>query len=88
MPTYVTTKNGLRIKLKYGLVTQNQYKQLVSNQKKMIKNLENQLEAKKSLYELHKAMTQGTIYHPHHGQYRFEINNLQRRLNELKNVLK
>lgn len=90
MPTYVTTKNGLRIKLKYGLVTQNQYNKLVSNQKKMIKNLENQLNEKKRLYELHKAMSQGypNIHQPHHGQYRFEINNLQQRLNAIKNVLK
>ena len=55
----------------------------------MIKNLENELKEKKSLYELHKAMTQGyNLHQPHHGQYRHEISNLQRRLNALKTVLK
>jgi hypothetical protein len=82
MPQYVTTK--------FGLMTKNNYNQLNSLHKKMIKNLQNELKEKKSFYELHKAMTQGAsnIHQPHHGKYRFEINNLQRRLNALKNVLK
>jgi hypothetical protein len=82
MPTYVTTK--------FGMMTKNNYNQLNALHKRMIKNLENELKQKKSLYELHKAMTQGAsnFHQPHHGQYRFEINNLQRRLNALKTVLK
>lgn len=81
MPTYVTTK--------FGVMTKNQYNQLNTLHKKMIKNLENELKEKKSLYELHKAMTQGyNLHQPHHGQYRHEISNLQRRLNALKTVLK
>lgn len=82
MPTYVTTK--------FGIMTKNQYNNLVSNHKKQVNKLETELKLKKSLYELHKAMTQGVrnFHQPRHNQYLHEINNLQRRLNALKTVLK
>lgn len=82
MPQYVTTK--------FGIMTKGNYNQLVSNQNKLIAQLKQELKEKQSYYELHKAMAQGfpNIYQPHHGKYRHEINNLQRRINALKNVLK
>jgi polyhydroxyalkanoate synthesis regulator phasin len=82
MPQYVLTK--------FGTMTTNQYKNLVTNHKKQVNKLKNELKAKETLYELHKAMTEGAhrTFQPNHGQYRHEISNLKQRLNALKNVLK